>query len=115
MSFPFRSELCPSTFNRLVEVFRSTVEQFPDDRSGDNVVYSMADAAIGAFSVFFTQSPSFLDFQRTLEVTKGCSNAQSLFGMTQTPSDNHIHHWLDPVPPSTVFPIFSYAVDALHE
>jgi hypothetical protein len=114
MSFPFRSE-CPSTFNRLAEIFRSTVEQFPDDRSGDNVVYSMADAAIGAFSVFFTQSPSFLDFQRTLEVTKGCSNAQSLFGMTQTPSDNHIRHWLDPVPPSTVFPIFSYAVDALQK
>jgi hypothetical protein len=115
MSFPFRSDLHPSTFNRLVEIFRSTVEQFPDERTGDNVVYSMADAAIGAFSVFFTQSPSFLDFQRTLEVTKGCSNAQSLFGMTQTPSDNHIRNLLDPVPPSTVFPIFSYAVDALQE
>jgi hypothetical protein len=76
-------------------------------------MYSMADAAIGAFSVFFTQSPSFLDFQRTLEVTRECSNAQNLFGMTQTPSDNHIRHLLDPVPPSTVFPIFSYAVDAL--
>jgi hypothetical protein len=114
MSFPFRSGLHPSTFNRLVEVFRSTVEQFADERTGDNVMYSMADAAMGAFSVFFTQSPSFLDFQRNLEVTQGCSNAQSLFGMTQTPSDNHIRNLLDPVPPSTVFPIFSYAVDALH-
>jgi hypothetical protein len=47
-------------------LFRSTVEQFPDERTGDSGVYSMADAAIGAFSVFFTQSPSFLDFQRTL-------------------------------------------------
>ena len=69
---------------------------------------------MSAFSVFFTQSPSFLDFQRTLEVTKGCSNAQSLFGMTQTPSDNLIRNLLDPVAPSTVFPLFSYAVDALH-
>jgi hypothetical protein len=34
-------------------------------------MYSMADAAMGAFSVFFTQSPSFLDFQRNLEVTQG--------------------------------------------
>ena len=113
MSFPFQSDLHPSTFNRLVEIFRSTVERFQDQRTGDNVVYSMADTAIAAFSVFFTQSPSFLDFRRTLEVTKGCSNARSLFGMTQTPSDNHIRDLLDPVAPSTVFPIFTYAVDAL--
>ena len=114
MSFPFRSGLHPSAFNRLVETFRSTVERFADERTGDNVTYSMADAAMGAFSVFFTQSPSFLDSQRNLEVTQGCSNAQSLFGMTQTPSDNHIRNLLDPVPPSTVFPVFSSAVDALH-
>jgi hypothetical protein len=51
-----------STFSPLVELFRSTVERFPDERTGDNVTYSMANAAMGAFSVFFTQSPSFLDF-----------------------------------------------------
>jgi len=115
MSFPFRSELHPSTFNRLVELFRSCVERFPDERTGNNVIYSMADAAMGAFSVFFAQSPSFLDSQRNLEVTQGCSNARSLFGMTQTPSDNQIRNLLDPVPPATVFPLFSYAVDALNE
>ncbi len=75
----------------------------------------MTDAAMGAFSVFFTQSPSFLDAQRNLEVTQGCSNARSLFAMTQTPSDNHIPDLLDPVPPATVFAVFSYAVDALQE
>jgi len=115
MSFPFRSEWCPTTFNRLVEIFRSTVEQFPDERTGDNVTYSMADAALGAFSVFFTQSPSFLDFQRTLEVTKGGSNAQNLFTMDQIPSDNQIRTLLDPVPPNTVFPLFGCAVDTLDE
>ena len=115
MSFPFRSDYNPSIFNRLVEYFRATVERLPDERTGDNVKYSMADAAIGAFSVFFTQSPSFLDAQRNLELTQGCSNARSLFGMTRTPSDNHIRNLLDPVPPETVFPLFSYALDALHE
>ncbi len=115
MSFPFRSELRPPTFNHLVAFFRSIVERFPDERTGDNVVYSMTDAAMGAFSVFFAQSPSFLDAQRNLEVTQGCSNARSLFAMTQTPSDNHIRDLLDPVPPAMVFPVFSYAVDALHE
>jgi hypothetical protein len=115
MSFPFQSGLHPSTFNCLVEIFRSTVERFPDERTGENVAYSVADAALGAFSVFFTQSPSFLDFQCTLEVAKGCSNAQRLFGMTRIPSDNQIRNLLDPVPPSTVFPLFSYAVEALQE
>jgi hypothetical protein len=39
------------------------VERFPDERTDAETVYSMADAALGAFSVFFMQSPSFLDFQ----------------------------------------------------
>lgn len=115
MSFPFRSGFQPSAFNRLVAHLRATVEQFPDQRTGDDVVYSMADAALGAFSVFFTQCPSFLDFQRSLEVTGGRSNAQTLFQMTQIPSDNQIRNLLDPVPPSTVFPVFSHAVDTLQE
>jgi hypothetical protein len=54
MSLPFRTGLHPAAFNRLVALFRSTVAQFPDERTGDNTVYAMADAAIGAFSVFFT-------------------------------------------------------------
>jgi hypothetical protein len=98
-----------------VELFRSCVEQFPDERTGDHATDSMEDAALGAFSVFFTQSPSFLDAQRNLDVTQGCSNALSLFGMRQIPSDNQIRNLLDPVPPERVFPLFSTAVDALQE
>jgi hypothetical protein len=63
MSFPFRAGLTPSTFSSLVEHFRSISERVPDIRTGENTQYSMADASIGAFSVFFTQSPSFLDAQ----------------------------------------------------
>ncbi len=70
MSFPFQPALRPPTFNGLVAFFRSTVERFPDERTGDNTIYSMADAAMGAFSVFFTQSPSFLNSQCNLEVTQ---------------------------------------------
>ncbi len=114
MSFPFRAQVRPDTFNRLVEYLRSVVERFPDERTGDTT-YSMADAALGAFSVFFTQSPSFLDFQRTLQVAKGCNNAASLFGITQIPSDNQIRNLLDPVPPSAVLTVFGAVVEALHE
>jgi len=47
MSFPFRSDYHPSTYNRLVEFFRPTAERFVDERKGDNVLYAMADAALG--------------------------------------------------------------------
>ena len=113
MSFPFRAKVRPDTFNHLVEYLRSVVERFPDERTGDTT-YSMADAALGAFSVFFTQSPSFLDFQRTLQVAKGCNNALTLFGIEQIPSDNQTRNLLDPVPPSAVLPAFAAVVEALH-
>jgi hypothetical protein len=89
------------------------LNQLPDTRTGD-IKYSMADAALGAFSVFFTQSPSFLDFQRSMQVAKGRNNALTLFGLTQIPSDNQIRNLLDPVPPSTVLPVFSTVIDAMH-
>ena len=113
MSFPFRLNTRPDTFSRLVEYLRTVVERFPDARSGGERVYSMADAALGAFSVFFTQSPSFLDFQRNLQVSKGCNNAMSLFGLTQIPSDYQIRNLLDPVPPSAVVAVYAAVVEAL--
>ncbi len=77
MSFPFRPNVRPVTFNRLVEYFRSVVERLPDERTGDTTD-SMVDAALGVFTVFFTQSPSFLDFKRTLQVAKGSVRLQHL-------------------------------------
>jgi len=117
MSTNNRSQSKPKifSFSRLVKAARSIFEQLPDKRTGDNVTYSMTDAAMGAFSVFFTQSPSFLDFQRTLKASQGCSNTQTLFGMANIPSDNQVRNLLDPVPPKTVFPLFYYAVNTLDE
>ena len=115
MAAPFRAQFKSFTFKELVESFRSVTDGFPDARTGNNTRYSMQDAALGAFSVFFTQSPSFLDFQRTMQLRKGCSNAQSLFGMRQIPTDVHIRNLLDPVPPSAIFPVFSYVVDGLRD
>jgi len=62
----------------------------PDRRTGDNPSYSMEDIGLGAFSVFFTQCPSFLAHQKTMQQAKGQSNAQSLFHLEVVPSDNHI-------------------------
>src|SRR3954447_20013543 len=90
----------------LLSVVRRCCEGFPDKRTGTNSHYTMADIGLAAFSVFFTQSPSFLNHQRQLETGHGRSNCQTLFGIARIPSDNHIRDMLDPVAPDHLFPAF---------
>lgn len=71
-----------------------------------NLHYSMTDISLGAFSVFFTQSPSFLAHQRRLERSHGTSNALTLFKITKTPTDNHIRNIMDTVDPTVFEPLF---------
>ena len=52
------------------------------------------------------QSPSFLAQQQTIQQQRGRNNAQTLFGVTQIPSDNQIRNLLDPLPPKHLFPLF---------
>lgn len=103
------------TFDSLIKVIRDTIARFPDHRTGKNKTYSVEDAALGAFAVFFTQSPSFLAYQKTMQKNKGKSNAQSLFGMFNTPSDNQIKNLLDGTSPDHLFPVFSYAFKGLND
>ncbi len=88
--------------NRLEEA----CERFPDLRTGKNSVYDLSDVGMSAFSVFFTQSPSFLARQRDLKLRKGRSNAESLFDLSELPSDNQIRNLLDPVSPEYVQPVY---------
>ena len=75
--------------------------RLPDKRAGrHNQLYQMIDAVRGAFSVFFSQSPSFLAHQRDVKRQRGRSNAESVLQMGEIPSDNHIRDLLDPTPAS---------------
>ena len=67
------------TFDQMITSLRETIQNFPDKRRGKNSFYSMEDVGLGAFSVFFTQCPSFLAHQKAMEVAKGKSNAETLF------------------------------------
>ncbi len=102
-----------NTFDGIVNFFREALESLPDKRTGKNTRYEMLDAGLSAFSVFFTQNPSFLSYQRTMAETKGRSNAQSLFGVHQIPSDNHIRDLLDEVKPEEVCPVFTKILQEL--
>jgi hypothetical protein len=94
------------SFDRLRSILVATLTQLPEHRTGQNTVYELADAALGAFAVFFMQSPSFLAHQRDMQRAKGQNNAQSLFDIDQVPSDPQIRNLLDPIPPEHLAPPF---------
>jgi len=103
------------SFNHLIDELRELARQFPDKRTGQNTIYRIEDVALGAFSVFFTQSPSFLAHQSAMAETKSKNNAQTLFGIQVIPSDNHIRDLMDVVAPQQVFPMFERVIAALDE
>ncbi len=100
---------------QLVGSLRQTLGALPDRRTGDNTRYSMEDIGMAAFSVFFTQSPSFLTHQQTMQKNKGQSNAQSLFEIKEIPSDNHIRDTLDPVAPEKLFPLYDEVYEQMRQ
>jgi len=103
------------SFEKMVASLRKAIQTFPDKRTGNNVTYSLEDAALGAFSVFFTQCPSFLVYQKAMEDAKGQSNAQTIFQMKQIPTDNHIRYLMDPVSWELVFPVFDDIFQGLNK
>jgi hypothetical protein len=105
----------PSAFTQFMQAFRATVATFPDKRTGKNTQYSLVDAALGAFAVFFTQSPSFLAYQRDMQARKGQNNAHTLFGLSEIPSDNQIRALLDPVSPELMVPLFHHGLATLDQ
>lgn len=101
-------------FDEFVSQLGESAEQFPDVRKGGNrQCYSMRDACLSAFGVFFTQSPSFLAYQREMHVHQGRDNAESLFGVGGIPSDNEIRNLLDPVAPTYVSELYWKTLRAL--
>ena len=103
------------TFNTLINFLESAISQFPDVRLGTNKRYQTKDATLSAFSVFFTQCPSFLAYQESMEQNKGNNNGRTLFGIDKIPCDNQIRALLDPVPASCIAPVFDQAFNMLQE
>jgi len=103
------------SFGNLVNKLRERIKKFPDRRMGTNISKSLDDAALGAFSIFYMQNPSFLAHQKLMETTKGKNNARSLFGIEVILSENHIRKLLDVVDPQLVIPVFTEIVNDLRE
>ena len=93
-------------FTSLVSCLKDVVASIEDSRTGTNCVYSLEDIFLSAFSVFFTQSPSFLSHQKLMQQSKGKNNSKSVFGIKNIPSDTHIRRTLDKVNPTILYSVF---------
>lgn len=119
MAIPFEasSKPAPFTASSVINKARAAFEQFPDIRkteTSNNLKYAVADAAMSAFGVFFTQSPSFLNYQVRMQKKYGKSNAQSILGIHKLPSMNQVRNLLDPVPPTALYPLLQEISDGLY-
>ena len=102
-------------FDQLIGELRSTLAGLSDKRTRNNIQYSMETIGLSAFAVFFTQCPSFLAHQKAMEKNKGQSNAQTLFQIEKTPTDNHVRDMLDPIEPKALFPVYDSIYEAFEE
>jgi hypothetical protein len=99
---------------QLIAELATVCTGLPDQRKGPrrDGDYTMADIALSAFSLFFMGSPSFLGHQRALERGQSRSNCQTLFGISEIPSDNYIRLMLDGVSPAAFDGLFMRAIEA---
>ena len=84
---------------QLTQLLAATFRGLPEQRRGQNCIYSLADGAWAAFIVFFNQARCFLERRRDASRPHGRANAAGLFGAHKTPSDPQIRNLLDPLAP----------------
>ena len=73
-------EAKPLSFGVLLGLLHQVIGQVKDPGlASNNARYSLKDAVLGAFSVFFMQCESFLEHQRQMQSRQGQDNAQTLF------------------------------------
>lgn len=106
----------PLGFDALKSILHRRIDALPDHRKrGPNTRYRVQDAALGAFGIFFTQSPSFLDYQRHLQKTKGHNNACTVFGVETIPCNNQIRNLLDPLMPRSLDGVYLEVFEGLEQ
>ena len=83
------------SFDVLLGFLDQRIDRIEDPRQASNATrYSLRDAIVAAFSVFFMQCESFLEHQRQMHSRRGKDNAQTLFGVEQIPTTPQIRNIL---------------------
>ena len=94
-------------YEKIIDVMKIKLEALPDNRKPSNATtYRVLDAVLSAYSVFFTQSPSFRAHEKDSKRVRGQRNLDNLFGAYKTPSTNQTKNILDLLPPTEMAPVF---------
>lgn len=103
-------------FDFLIETLTHNISNIEDSRKQrTNLVYSLKDIILSAFSVFYFQNKSWLSFQRDIDTSKGISNAKTIFGISDIPSDNHIRNVLDKITPDSFKKVYELILEKLRD
>ena len=109
-------EPMPLSFSGLMDYLQQAINRIEDPRQASNGTrYSLKDAVLAAFSVFFMQCESFLEHQRQMQSRCGQDNAQTLFGLEQIPTVPQIRNILDQLAATLLFGVFEQVYRALRQ
>ena len=103
-------------FDFLIESLTHNISNIEDNRKQrSNLIYSLKDIILSAFSIFYFQNKSWLSFQRDIDTAKGISNAKTIFDISDIPSDNHIRNVLDKITPDSFKKIYEIILEKLRD
>lgn len=109
-------EFAALSLKALINHLTSSVSQLTDPRRKSNATkYTMRDAILGAFSMFFMQNESFLEHQRQMTSLHGKSNAQTIFGIFNIPSNQQIKNILDGIPAAALIGVFDWVYQVMRD
>jgi hypothetical protein len=101
-------------FIALLEYLNRAIMGMKDPRLPSNgTKYSLGDAVLGAFAMFFMQSESFLDHQRHMKSNQGKNNATTLFGIIKVPTVPQIRNIIDEISATSLSSVFNNVYQAL--
>jgi hypothetical protein len=94
-------------FSVFLDFLQEAIEKIKDPRSESNATkFKVSDAMLSAFSMFFMQSQSFLEYQRQMQSRSGKDNVQSIFGVDKIPCDPQIRNILDLISANSLNVVF---------
>src|SRR5689334_16453198 len=86
------------TFDSVRDLLLSAFRQIPDSRNSNRVNWLMPDVLLSGYAMFFFQFPNMLKFQQGMKQKKGQSNLETIFKVSDIPSDSQMREIIDGVP-----------------
>jgi hypothetical protein len=86
------------TLEAILILLSDTFSLIPDQRDADRVNFLLHDTLMSGFACMFFQHKSLLQFQRAMKQKRGRCNLETIFGVSEVPSDSQMRDILDGAP-----------------